>query len=261
MSIEDMKFSRPTTFRDELSRHKGQFPEILMENTRIDIKKTIVDENGFILDFPGLAYPHLVSLYNNGVPSGRVQFPSSISRLGDQYALVWQIQPDGRYWEDDDGFGGTSDDEIDLYARLDEEGHFTEPFHIYSISDNKLYGTDAEEQLIETLRMKANPLISVWEHVPEMLNVMKNLVKAPERGSSSYDIPGTIYQAKLSLQKERNNWFVQASMRKRYSDTSYIGWLEFLPLEEQREYLNSSQAIEDAEKELMKLLYQIKRRR
>lgn len=47
--------------------------------------------------------------------------------------MVWEIQPDGRYWEDDDGFGGESDLEILLYTYLDDKGNFTGSFRTYSI--------------------------------------------------------------------------------------------------------------------------------
>ena len=165
MSMEDMHFNQLTTFGDHLYRHKDEIAEIIMENTRAGIQKTIVDDDGMIADFPGFAYPKLVSLYSDGVPTAQIRFRSDISRLGGQYALIWQIQPDGRYWEDDDGFGGTSDDEIDLYARMDETGHFIEPFHFYSIGSSKLYGTDAEEQLMQTLQMKGDPLASLRAHM------------------------------------------------------------------------------------------------
>ena len=48
-------------------------------------------------------------------------------------------------------------------------------------------------------------------------------------------------------------------MRKMKSDTSYIGFLKFLPLEEQREYLSTEKAQEDAEEELTQLFYMIRR--
>ena len=167
MSMEEISFSQMTTFGDHLYRRNGEIAEIIMENTRTGIRKTIVGDDGMIADFPGFAYPKLVSRYSDGIPTARISFRSDISRLGEQYALIWQIQPDGRYWEDDDGFGGTSDDEIDLYARMDETGHFIEPFHFYSIGSSKLYGTGAEEQLMQTLQMKGDPLASLRAHPPD----------------------------------------------------------------------------------------------
>ena len=40
-----------------------------------------------------------------------------------------EIQPDGRYWMDEDGFGMEDDEEIWLCADIDEEGRFITPFH------------------------------------------------------------------------------------------------------------------------------------
>ena len=82
----------------------------------------------------------------------------------------------------------------------------------------------------------------------------------PETGSSCYNIPGTIYQAELSLNYELGKWFVQASMRKMKSDTSFVGFLKFLPLDEQREYLSTEKAQEDAVNELTQLFYMIRRK-
>jgi hypothetical protein len=84
MSMEDIHFSQTVTFGDHLYRHSGEIAEIIMENTRTGIRKTIVDDDGMIADFPGFAYPDLVSSYYNGVPSGRIQFRSDISKLGEQ---------------------------------------------------------------------------------------------------------------------------------------------------------------------------------
>ena len=39
-------------------------------------------------------------------------------------------QPDGRYFEDDDGFGAEKCEEIILYAYLNEKGRVVTPFSI-----------------------------------------------------------------------------------------------------------------------------------
>jgi hypothetical protein len=35
--------------------------------------------------------------------------------------VSWQLNPDGRYYMDDDGFGMTSDEEITVYGFIDSE--------------------------------------------------------------------------------------------------------------------------------------------
>ncbi|MCD8022031.1 MAG: hypothetical protein LUF30_03325, partial [Lachnospiraceae bacterium] len=42
--------------------------------------------------------------------------------------FFWMVQPDGRYWADDDGFGMENDMEIMLCAKIDKTGRFITPF-------------------------------------------------------------------------------------------------------------------------------------
>lgn len=53
--------------------------------------------------------------------------------------MVWEVQPDGRYWEDEDGFRGTSDPEVKLYSHIDTLGCFSAPFRLYQVGVQKLY--------------------------------------------------------------------------------------------------------------------------
>lgn len=56
-------------------------------------------------------------------------FPTLIRRFQDGIAEVeWQINPDGRYYEDDDGFGMTDDEEIALIGAIDRTGKVIKPF-------------------------------------------------------------------------------------------------------------------------------------
>ena len=152
MSIDDIRFSQMQTFGNHLYRREGEIAEIIFENTRTGIRKTIVDDSGRIMDFPGIAHPNLVSLYYRGYLDRQIRYYSHISLLDGQYALIWRIQPDGRYWEDDDGFGGTSEDEIDLYAHIEEDGNFVEPFRIFSVGSSLFYGTEEEKK--QLIRLK-----------------------------------------------------------------------------------------------------------
>ena len=56
-------------------------------------------------------------------------FPSYIGTFRNGTAQVkWQINPDGRYWMDDDGFGMTPDEEFNLYGFIDTAGRVVVPF-------------------------------------------------------------------------------------------------------------------------------------
>lgn len=56
-------------------------------------------------------------------------FPSYIGTFRHGTAQVkWQINPDGRYWMDDDGFGMTPDEEYNIYGFIDTAGRVVVPF-------------------------------------------------------------------------------------------------------------------------------------
>lgn len=104
------------------------------------IQKPIVDLNGNICNFPGFAQEDLwVSQVDPCYLKPLIRFCTSFERRGDRLIMLWEIQPDGRYWEDEDGFGGTSDAEVTLYTFLDENGDFTGPFRVYSIGAHDYY--------------------------------------------------------------------------------------------------------------------------
>lgn len=50
-------------------------------------------------------YPSFIRLFKNGVAE-----------------VAWQLNPDGRYYMDDDGFGMTDDKEINIYGFIDKTG-------------------------------------------------------------------------------------------------------------------------------------------
>ena len=58
-----------------------------------------------------------------------VEFRFWIYEYKDGKASVeWTLQPDGGYFEDEDGFGGENCEEITLCSHIDTNGIFTEPF-------------------------------------------------------------------------------------------------------------------------------------
>ena len=56
-------------------------------------------------------------------------FPGYISEYKDGVAEVrWQLNPDGMYYRDEDGFGMTDDEEINLYGAIDKKGKVVKKF-------------------------------------------------------------------------------------------------------------------------------------
>lgn len=54
-------------------------------------------------------------------------FPTMIRRFCNGTAeLEWQINPDGRYYMDEDGFGMTDDEEVALIGKIDRNGRVVE---------------------------------------------------------------------------------------------------------------------------------------
>ena len=107
------------------------------------IKKTLVEENGRIVDFPGIEewtkkYVHCDLEGNSLDPFVKygVSFSSYNSTI---FTMYWTVQPDGRYWADEDGFGMTNDLEIVLFTHIDDRGCFTGPFRLYRAGSRYYY--------------------------------------------------------------------------------------------------------------------------
>lgn len=56
-------------------------------------------------------------------------FPTFVLRFQNGVAEVhWQLNPDGRYYRDDDGYGMTDDEETTVYGFIDAEMNVLEKF-------------------------------------------------------------------------------------------------------------------------------------
>lgn len=100
----------------------------LMKTDDTSFRRCIVDGNGRIKNFPGIEKGEWIK--NLEYPlNNKVQFRFWIYEYKDGKASVeWTLQPDGRYFEDEDGFGGENCEEITLYSHINTNGIFTEPF-------------------------------------------------------------------------------------------------------------------------------------
>lgn len=127
--------SQDVTFGSHFYRRAGEVAEVVFFHRRRGIRRVLVDNDGYIRDFPGFAEPEeLVKHLEDGcLPDPRVCFRTSFCRNEEGFLMIWEVQPDGRYWEDGDGYGGTSDPEVRLCAQIDEEGRFTGPFRLYKV--------------------------------------------------------------------------------------------------------------------------------
>lgn len=119
----------------------GKNDAIIMTDKSSGRKKVIVDNSGQIMDFPGIIKEEFwINELNEGSISPYVRYRTEFEMCQNgNYLVLWEVQPDGRYWADDDGFGGTSDDEIVLYTYMDCKGTFLGPFRIYKIGTKKIF--------------------------------------------------------------------------------------------------------------------------
>lgn len=63
-------------------------------------------------------------------------FPTIVEHFCNGVARVrWQINPDGFYWMDEDGFGMTSDIEVEIYGYINKDGKVVGKFRLPTKSD------------------------------------------------------------------------------------------------------------------------------
>ena len=78
-------------------------------------------------------------------------FPSFVRKYENGVAQVsWQLNPDGMYYMDEDGFGMTDDDEVEIYGFIDRKGKVVVKFK--HINENW--------NLLEAMRKEAESIIN-----------------------------------------------------------------------------------------------------
>ena len=104
------------------------------------IRRLVVDSFGFIQNFPGVD-PEVLKIAE--VPpralAPQIRFRTDFERRGNRILMLWQVWPDGRYWEDEDGFGAEPDEEVTLYAWLNENGIPAAPFRLYRVGTKQYF--------------------------------------------------------------------------------------------------------------------------
>lgn len=114
--------------------------EIVYVDENRGIRKIIVDANGIINNFPSVIKEDFwMRRLKSKEILPKVRFRTVLGKRVDEWRMLWEIQPDGRYWGDDSGFGVESDEEIVLYTYLDSNGDFTGPFRVYSVGNETYF--------------------------------------------------------------------------------------------------------------------------
>lgn len=116
---------------NEVSNGMGGYRMIdvyLLKTDDPTFRRCIVDGRGKIENFPGIEEGEWIQQLAFPLEN-KTQFRFWIYEYKDGKASVeWTLQPDGRYFEDEDGFGGENCEEITLYSSIDTDGFFTGPF-------------------------------------------------------------------------------------------------------------------------------------
>ena len=105
-------FTRPYSFGSRSSEDEISID--LIDPVR-RVKYPIMDNDGNFVSFPGIENVGLLKPYYNGSSiAPTICFRTDFYRNRECGKLMvhWQIQPDGRYWADEDGFGIENDLEI-----------------------------------------------------------------------------------------------------------------------------------------------------
>lgn len=106
------------------SLHPNEDSTIVFVNRAKCIRRVIVDRNGVIADFPGVEGMYDVS--------PQIRYRTSIETTpGGRFYMLWEVEPDGRFYGDENGFGMEDGEELRLYAFIDDEGNFEGKFRIY----------------------------------------------------------------------------------------------------------------------------------
>lgn len=78
-------------------------------------------------------------------------FPSFVSRYENGVAQVrWELNPDGMYYMDEDGYGMTDDDEVDIYGFIDRMGNVVVKFK----------DIHNDRNLLKAMRMEAEAIVN-----------------------------------------------------------------------------------------------------
>lgn len=233
------ELSRNVTF----GRFDSEETEVILRDPELDYEKIIVDRYGIIQDFPGIEKgswtKYLESAFD--FETGKIRFRTSCERKNEGgFRMLWEIQPDGRYWADEGGFGAEDDYELILFADLDDEGNFIMPFNIYSVNGKKVGGKPQEKEL------KALPFSwerNVNKYVEAIVDHMKKS-DAENNIMAKFDIPGTGKEALLvvepDLTKEGYLWFEVRVTWKGY-DIAKVNFLKNGSSDVIREYLEEEE--------------------
>lgn len=106
--------------------------EQLLVNQETGKTIKLLDDSGKVLHITlgDIDFESISRLENNGDAEGLwASYYYGVERFAEGAAMVqWTLYPDGRYFEDEDGFGGENCSEVNVYGFMDKAGRMVIPF-------------------------------------------------------------------------------------------------------------------------------------
>ncbi|HHV13111.1 MAG TPA: hypothetical protein GXX75_22830 [Clostridiales bacterium] len=131
--------------------HYTKAGEIILENTIAHIEAMIMNEYNLLTNMqPGdIDFEKVDRLENShNAHALKVHYGFGIESFINGVAFVWwTLYPDGRYFEDEDGFGGENCNETTVYAYIDTLGRVIIPFQDMNTEEKKNYRMEAEQKV------------------------------------------------------------------------------------------------------------------
>ena len=199
----------------------GEVAAVVLNKPTEDYHKVIVNNKGRFENFPGIIQGKWTS-YIEGkfdFDSGNICFRTSFERWEDGYRCLWEIQPDGRYWADEDGYGAENDSEIILYADLDGNGMFLSPFRIYKIDGRRIEESDALAQPEEKSEAKTvSPDSAHEQNVKLAEKVANHIADELEKPIEKYGKKGVRFPYSRENQKSAPTNYAQLVVSRNSGD-------------------------------------------
>jgi hypothetical protein len=133
-----------------LEHHTGG-GEIILENTLAGKKTLIKNKDNVLVSFQlsDIDFDKVDLLENSHNAHKLIaDYGFGIEAFINGAALVWwTLYPDGRYFEDEDGFGGEACNETTVYAYMDKQGHILIPFQDMNSEERIRYRKTAEQSV------------------------------------------------------------------------------------------------------------------
>ena len=125
--------------------------EIIFKNSIKNVQFMIRDAAGKLanLSYSDIDFNRVEQLENSqNAHRFLAEYGFGVDKFTNGIALVWwTLYPDGRYFEDEDGFGGENCYETTIYAFIDTLGNIIIPFRDMTREEKLQYRIEAEQKI------------------------------------------------------------------------------------------------------------------